>query len=157
MTPHASLIDDYLAGPAQLRQAVSGMTAAQFDARPVEGRWTTRELICHLSDFEIVYADRIKRVLAEDEPPLRSGNPDDFAAKLAYQERDVEEELLLIEMVRRHLGRILRTLSDEQFQRRGIHSESGPLTIETLLRRVTGHVPHHLPFIEEKRRALGLP
>ena len=59
------LIDDYLAGPQLLRQAVAGMSPEQLLARPVRGKWSTLEVICHLADFEIVYADRIKRVIAE--------------------------------------------------------------------------------------------
>jgi hypothetical protein len=154
---HDESIEQYLAGPGILRQAVDGLTAAQLDARPVAGKWSTREVVCHLADFEPIYADRMKRVIAEQEPTLLGGDPNLFAARLAYASRDVEEELRLIEVVRRQMGRILRTLAPEQFQRRGIHSESGPLALETLLRRITGHIPHHVRFIAEKRAALGAP
>jgi hypothetical protein len=149
------LIDSYLAGPQLLRAAVAGMTRQQLTARPVSGKWSTLEVLCHLADFEIVYADRMKRVIAEHEPTMFGGDPDTFAGRLAYQERDAEEELLMVELVRRQMVRILRTLKPEDFQRRGNHSESGMLTLETLLQRITGHIPHHVRFIEEKRRALG--
>ncbi len=154
--PITQLIDDYLAGPRLLRQAVAGMDSEQLLARPVPGKWSTLEVICHVADFEIVYADRIKRVIAENEPTMLSGDPDVFAARLAYHERDPEEELLLIETIRKQVARILRTLKPEDFQRRGIHLESGPLTLETLTERLTGHIPHHVRFIEEKRKALAL-
>ena len=149
------LIDDYLAGPQLLRQAVAGMSPEQFVARPIPGKWSTLEVICHLADFEIVYADRIKRVIAENEPTLLGGDENAFAARLAYHQRNAEEELLLIELIRKQVARILRTLKPEDFQRRGIHSESGPLTLETLVKRITGHIPHHVRFIEEKRKALA--
>lgn len=148
-------IDDYLAGPAILRAAVAGLTRQKLLARPVPGKWSTLEVVCHLCDFELVYGDRIKRVVAEDEPTLFRGDPGVFAERLAYEERDLEEELTLIELVRGQVARILRTLTPEDFQRRGIHSESGPLTLETLLQQITGHIPHHVRFIQEKRRALG--
>ncbi len=148
------LIDDYLAGPQLLRQAVAGMSPEQLLARPVRGKWSTLEVICHLADFEIVYADRIKRVIAENEPTLFGGDPDLFAARLAYHQRNADEELLLVETIRRQVSRILRPLGPADFQRRGIHSESGPLTLETLVKRITGHIPHHVRFIEEKRKAL---
>ena len=67
-----------------------------------------------------------------------------------------EEELLLIALIRQQVARILRTLKPEDFQRRGIHSESGPITLETLVQRITGHIPHHLRFVEEKRKALEI-
>jgi uncharacterized damage-inducible protein DinB len=149
-----ALIEDYLAGPRQLRQAVAGMTAEQLDARPVAGKWSTREVVCHVADCEPVYADRMKRVIAEDRPTFFGLNPDAFAARLAYADRDLDEELALVESVRRHVGRILRTLPADAFQRVGNHSVDGPVTLETLLRRITKHIPHHIGFIEEKRRAL---
>jgi uncharacterized damage-inducible protein DinB len=149
-----ALIDEYLAGPRLLRESVEGMTAEQLDAAPIPGKWTTRQVICHLADFEPVYADRMKRAIAEEKPTIFGGNPDLFAARLAYGQRDVEEELALIEAVRRHVARILRTLDTDDFQREVIHSESGPLTLETLLRNITRHIPHHVWFIAEKRAAL---
>lgn len=149
------LIDQYLEGPGRLREAISGMDAGQLAARPVPGKWSTLEVVCHLADFEIVLADRIKRVIAENEPTLFGGDPDTFAARLAYHHRQAEEELQLIELVRKQVGRILRTLRPEDFQRRGIHSESGPLTLQTLVERITAHIPHHIRFIEEKRAALA--
>ena len=148
------LINEYLAGPAALRQAISGMTSDQLNAAPIPGKWSTRQVICHIADFEPVYADRIKRVIAEDQPLLLSGNPDQFAAALAYDQRDLEVELQLIEVVRRHLASILRAVPAETFQRAGKHSSDGLLTIETLLKRITGHIPHHVKTIEEKRAAL---
>ncbi|MGH7127350.1 MAG: DinB family protein, partial [Planctomycetaceae bacterium] len=130
------------------------MTAEQLDARPVPGKWSTRQVVCHIADFEPVYADRMKRVIAENEPTFFGGDPDVFAARLAYEQRDVAEELRLIEVVRGQMARILRTLSPEGFQRKGIHSADGPLTLQTLLERITRHVPHHVRFIEEKRQAM---
>jgi hypothetical protein len=151
---HQKMIEDYLAGPAMLRKAVSGMTREQLLARPVAGKWSTQEVVCHLADFEIVYADRIKRVIAEEEPALFGGSPDLFTARLAYHNRDLEEELKLVEMIRKQVACILAAIKDADFQRHGIHSEYGPLTLETILQRVTGHIPHHVRFIEEKRKAL---
>jgi hypothetical protein len=43
------------------------MDRSQLLARPIPRKWSTLEVVCHLADFEIVYADRIKRVIAENE------------------------------------------------------------------------------------------
>ena len=152
---HAQLIDGYLAGPQTLRAAVAGLTAEQLDARPIPGKWSTKQVICHIADFEPVYVDRMKRVIAENEPTLFSGDPNLFATTLAYDERDVAVELDFIALARKHMGAILRALKPEDFQRRGIHSEAGPITLETLLTNITSHIPHHIKFIEEKRAALA--
>lgn len=155
MTQYADLIDQYLAGPQTLRQAVAEMANGQLDAAPIPGKWSTRQVVCHIADFELVYADRMKRVIAVNEPTFFGGDPDVFAARLAYDQRDIDEEKQLIESVRRHMARILRSLADEDFQRIGHHSEDGPLTLEELLRRITEHIPHHVRFIEAKRKLIG--
>jgi hypothetical protein len=123
---------------------------------PVAGRWSTLEVVCHLADFDPILADRMKRVIAEDRPALLGADEQRFAAALAYHERDLEEELAIIEQTRRQLARILRTLPPEALDRVGVHNERGELTLDRLLTIATNHIPHHVQFIHEKRRALGL-
>jgi uncharacterized damage-inducible protein DinB len=150
------LIDRYVTGPELVRQSVSGMTDELLDARPVPGTWSTRQVVCHLADFEPIYVDRMKRVIAERCPTFFGGDPDTFAAGLAYERRNVGAELQLIDAVRGHMAAILRELSAADFQRTGNHAEAGPMTLETLLMNITSHVPHHVRFIEQKRQALGI-
>jgi uncharacterized damage-inducible protein DinB len=148
------LIDEYLAGPQTLRAAVAGMTAEQLEARLIPGKWSTKQVVCHIADFEPVYLDRMKRVIAENEPTMFSGAPNLFAARLAYDQRDVAVELEFIALARKHMGPILRSLKPEDFQRTGIHSVRGPVALEKLLQQITNHIPHHIKFIDEKRAAL---
>lgn len=152
---HQDLIDQYLAGSEAIEAAVAGMTDEQRDARPIAGKWSTRQVVCHLADFEPIYADRMKRVIAERCPTFFGGDPDTFAAGLWYDRRPVEDELALIAAVRRHMGAILRELKADDFQRTGNHSQAGTMTLEALLRNIANHIPHHIQFINDKRRALG--
>jgi uncharacterized damage-inducible protein DinB len=152
----SQLVAEYEKGIQPLRKAVAGMTPAQLKARPIAGQWSTQEVVCHLCDFEPVYADRMKRVIAEDSPSLLGADQNRFATKLAYQDRDVAEELDLMEQVRRQMARILRTLPEDALKRAGLHNERGPQTLAQLLTTIIGHVPHHTKFILEKRKALGL-
>ena len=156
MSKLSTLIEQYLAGPSELRAAVKGMTREQLVARPVAGKMSTFEVVCHLVDFDPVYAQRMKCVIAEDNPTLLGADENRFKAALAYHNRDLEEELTILEKTRSQMARILRTLPDEALKRPGVHNERGPLTLETLLTTITGHVPHHVKFIHEKRKALGL-
>lgn len=149
-------LQEYLNGPQLLRRAVAGMTREQLIARPIPGRWSTLEVVCHLADFEPIFADRIKRAIAEERPTIFGANQDLFVQRLAYHERDLEEELSIIELTRKQLARILRTLKPEDFQRVAIHNQAGARTVEQLLQTAIQHIPHHVKFIIEKRRALGL-
>lgn len=150
------MIDQYLAGPKRLRNAVAGMTREQLLARPIAGKWSALEVVCHLADFDPILADRMKRVIAEDKPSLLGADENRFAAALAYHERDLEEELTIIEKTRQQMARILRRLPAEALSRVGIHNEKGPRTLEQLLTITINHIPHHVKFIHDKRSALGL-
>ena len=153
---YQDLIDRYIAGAETIADSIRDMSAEQIDARPIAGRWSTRQVVCHVADFEPIYADRMKRVIAERCPTFFGGDPDTFAASLAYDQRAVEPELAMIAAVRRHMAAILKELNSKDFERVGNHAEAGPLTLETLLLNITDHIPHHVRFIDEKRKALGV-
>jgi hypothetical protein len=154
--PIADLIERYASGPTQLRESVAGMTRQEVLARPIPGKWSTLEVVAHVADFEVISVDRLTAVIAEEEPTLPGRDERKYAARLANDQRDLEEEIRLIELCRGRVTRILRTLTETDWLRRGIHTEAGPLTLEQLLNRIANHLEHHVPFIREKRAALHL-
>jgi DinB superfamily len=156
MSTLSKIIDDYVAGGSHVRKAVAGMTREQLLARPVPGKWSTFEVVCHLADSEQAWAHRIKRVLAEDRPLLIGYDESRFSSSLAYHQLDLEEELALIELTRNQLARVLKTLSADALGRTGIHSERGSVTLEQMLHIEIEHIAHHLRFVQAKRKALGL-
>jgi uncharacterized damage-inducible protein DinB len=152
-----ALIDEFLSALPRLRRAVSDLSPEQLRARPVPGKWSTLEVVCHLANSDQVWCHRMKRVIAEERPLLIGYDETRFTAALPYHEADLEEELALMEGMRRELARILRGLPDSAWSRTGVHNERGLVTLEEMLRAETEHVPHHLAHIFEKRKALGLP
>jgi len=157
MPTPAELADQYLAGVTELRKAVAGMTREQLAARPVAGRWSTLEVVCHLADFDPILADRMKRIIAMgDTPLLLAADENQFLKTLGYQDRDIENELALIEATRRQMAAVIRTLKPEQLQLAGCHNKNGLVTLERLIQTAINHIPHHLKFVAEKRKALGL-
>ena len=140
-----------------MRAAVAGLTrVTTFGlAWPVAGKdESTLEVVCHLADFEPIMADRMKRVIAEDNPTLLGADENRFLAALVYHDRDLEEELTIIDQTRGQMARILRKLPESALQRTGTHNERGQLTLERLLALAINHIPHHVAFIRQKREAL---
>ncbi|HMP18571.1 MAG TPA: DinB family protein, partial [Gemmatales bacterium] len=115
-----------------------------------------QEVICHIVDFEPVYVERMKRAITMEKPTVMGADENAFAAKLCYHERDTEEELNLMELTRKSMSRILKALPVEAWSREAIHNERGPMSLEKMVINITNHVPHHIRFIEEKRKALGI-
>jgi uncharacterized damage-inducible protein DinB len=157
--PHSSLtpwIDAYLDGPVALRRALAGLTADQLQARPVTGKWSTVEVVCHLVDSEQAWCHRMKRTIAEDRPLLIGYDESRFTRSLPYHEADLDGELHLLESMRRQMARILRGLPESAWSRTGVHNERGLLTLRDMLETEVQHVFHHIRHILEKRQTLGL-
>ena len=151
-----ALIEQYVAGADTLRRAVKGMTRDQLVARPIEGKWSTLEVVAHLADFEPILAERMMRVISHERPLLLVADENLFAAALNYQARDAEEELAIVDATRRKMARILRGLPPEAANRMGVHSFKGLVSLEAVLTSAVNHIPHHVTFIEAKRKALGI-
>ena len=149
------LIAAYVQGIDDLRSAVAGMTKEQALARPVPGRWSTVECVGHLADTEVFFTDRIVRTVAMDRPLLMSADEKQYIERLDYQSFDLGEQLALFTALRRHAARILRAQPPEAWLRTAVHSGSGLLTLRQLVLQAIRHLRHHLPFIAEKRTALG--
>jgi uncharacterized damage-inducible protein DinB len=123
----------------------------------VEGRWSTLEVVCHLADCEQFFADRMKRTIASDRPLLLGAEGSRYPEPLSYHDRESGEELDLITLTRRQMARILRLLPAEAWSRTAVHSETGLVTLRQLVLHAVRHQEHHLRFVAEKRRALGVP
>jgi uncharacterized damage-inducible protein DinB len=152
--PPAELIAAYEAGIDELRNAVSGMSSDELTARPIAGRWSTLEVVCHLADCEQFLADRMKRTIAMDRPLLMGADGFRYPEALGYQRHDVEEELALVEITRRQMARCLCLAAPTAWDRTAVHSEFGLMTLRQLVAHAVNHMRHHLAFVEEKHEAL---
>jgi uncharacterized damage-inducible protein DinB len=149
------MIDRYEAGGATLRQAVAGLSREELLAAPIPGKWSTQQVVLHVADAEAAFADRMRRIIAEDRPMLLAWDENHFAARLHYEEQSVEDALEIIALTRRQIARILRALPDADFNRTGQHSVRGGQSLRDVMGFATAHLEHHLKFILEKRKALG--
>jgi organic hydroperoxide reductase OsmC/OhrA/mannose-6-phosphate isomerase-like protein (cupin superfamily)/uncharacterized damage-inducible protein DinB len=148
------LIDAYERCALELSQAVEGLTTDELKARPIPGKWSTLEVVCHLADTDIYFTDRIERTLALDNPLLIGVDERPYPDKLQFQEQLIEEELALMTILRRRTARILRRQPEAAWERTGVHSSSGVVTLRELVEKAIGHVHHHLRFIAEKKAAI---
>jgi hypothetical protein len=120
-----ALIDAYLTGIESLSPVVEGLSPEQLKSYPVPGTWSILEVVCHLADTEALFAERMKRVLAEDRPALLFADPDRHAEALAYPSRNAEEEVSLIALIRHQMTRILRAQPVDSWRRVGVHNREG--------------------------------
>lgn len=135
---------------------IAGMSLEQYRARPVHGKWSTLELLCHLADSEQVWADRIKRTIALPNALLLAYDEMLYVSALAYEQREPAEEAAVIRATRVQTARILRSIAQDAWERKAVHSERGITSVRDIVRTAIGHTYHHLPFLVAKRAAMGL-
>ena len=152
----SSVIDRYASGGALLKYAVSGLTDEQALAKPGTGAWSIAELVAHLLDSELVHIDRMKRVIAEENPILVAFDENAWIDRLDSQSMPVDEAVDLFDRNCRWMARVLRQCTESDFARTGQHTERGPLTLAALLATSVNHTDHHLRFLYAKRANLGV-
>lgn len=146
-----SLIDNYEQGAAKVKTAIAGLSREQLLKRPADGSWSIQQIVIHIQDAELVLADRMKRIIAEDNATLLGFDESAFMQTLHPEAQSASDAATIIELNRRNLTRIFRDLPDEAFARAGTHNQRGRQTLEFVLLFTTEHLDHHLKFIEKKK------
>ena len=149
------LIEEYEKGGVDLRMAVRGLEQEDLLAFPVPGTWSIQQIVIHLLDTELVLAERMKRVIAEENASLLEFDENKWIQKLSYEKQSVEDAVMLVETNRRNFARVFKSLPEEAFSRTGNHSKRGPMSVRDILTMAVNHLKHHMKFIVNKREMLG--
>lgn len=152
----ADLIAQYHQSVDRIEQAIAGMTLDQLKARPQAGKWSALEVLAHLTDAELALVDRIQRALVMPDSGVLGWDENQYVARMPYHGSDAAEEVTLIRLLRRRTAKRLATLSPEQWRQQVIHNQAGPVTIRQLVEKSIAHADHHLAFVAEKRRLMGM-
>jgi len=146
----------YKRGAEFIRASIKNLSSEKLHDHPISGKWSVAECICHIVDFEIVLADRMKRIIALYNPLLIGADENEFTKKLCYARRDIELEVNLYDLIRKQMITILESLAQKDFEKTGVHNEKGKVTLWDYLLHTCWHTEHHLKFIGDKRIAMGL-
>ena len=149
-TEREQLIAKYEDGYRVVAEALLKATPEELDARPAPNKWSSREIIHHLADSEMVAAVRVRRLLAEDHPAIVAYDQDSYARQLKY-DRPHEASLELFRATRASTAELLGTLTETDWLREGTHSETGRYGMDTWLRLYAVHAHKHAQQIREAR------
>jgi hypothetical protein len=142
-TEITELLERFQRGPELVAAAITGLEDAERDHREDPARWNIREIVAHLADAEIVAAERVRFVIAEDNATLIAFNQDAWVARLGCATRDLFQSLDLFRILRAENYRLLKDLPEEAYERKGNHTERGPITLLDLLKLFAAHPEKH--------------
>ena len=111
-------------------------------------------MLQHLADAELVWAYRLRMVLAEDRPAIVGYDQDRWAARLEYDGTNIRDAREQFAALRPSNLRIMRRASEKDMDRVGIHAQRGEQTLRLMMRWWAGHDLVHLRQIDRIRSAV---
>jgi len=150
----AHLMEQYGAGIGAVEAALADITDDELDRRPAEpDSWTARQVVHHLADSEAMAYTRLRRLVADDDPHLAGYDEPVWAQRLHYEDRPIEPSLAVVRAVRTSSLQLLGALTDSEWARTGVHSESGPYSVDRWLEIYANHCHDHAEQIRAARGA----
>lgn len=132
------------ATPAILTSLVRGLPDHAMST-PFDEGWSVRHVVAHILDVdEVIFNDRIQRILGEDRPFIRSIDPLARMGERGLLDREAAD--MIGELARRRPDEVtaIQLLSDTQLARAGEHDEAGEITVSDLVYQWTYHDLMHL-------------
>jgi hypothetical protein len=140
------LLSDF---PARVASAVEGFPKDSWTVRPEGTGFCVAEHVCHLRDLDEIHVDRLRAVLKQALPMLKSVDGTALAAERDYRREDVGQALASFARWRKKLCRMLRDLDPEQLKRCGLWDGSYRMSINDLARAIVDHDAEHALELEE--------
>jgi hypothetical protein len=134
---------------SRLAELIAAVPAEKLDQRPAPDKWSVAEILAHFSEAEIASSWRYRQMIEHNGAPLSSYDQELWETLGDYSSRDVHKSLQLFQLLREaNLGMFDR-LSPDQWQRHGMHTERGRMSVADLARLVAGHDVNHLEQIRK--------
>jgi uncharacterized damage-inducible protein DinB len=113
-----------------------------------EGKWTLKQALGHMIDTERTMAYRLL-CFSRNSIELPGFDQNVYVDNANFNSRTIQSLASEFSVVRESNLYLLRSLSDEQLDKKGIAS-GNPVSVRALIYIVAGHELHHLGVIKEK-------
>jgi len=141
---HPYLLKSLGLGPVVVRRLTVQIPSSQHDVALSEDRFTLREVVAHLADWEVLFRGRMELAHASPDSPIFTYDEGERAVELNYSGMDFQEQLDLYTSERKKTKAFLDSLTPGDFLLKYIHPALGPMTIEDQANMLVGHDMYHV-------------
>jgi hypothetical protein len=134
--------------PEKLEAVVNGLSVEQLQTHYLANEWSVAQNVHHLADSHMNSFIRLKLILSEDRPNLKPYDQDIWADMPDADHSEIGDSLALLRGLHRRWARLLRSLDENQWLRRGFHPENGEMTPEDIVRIYSAHGEGHIDQIQ---------
>ena len=159
MNPYAAFLGDQkplpviAETPERLRTALEALGDEGLERALAPGKWSARQILCHLADCEIAFAFRLRQALAEDHHMIQPFDQDGWARN--YGAYDARQAWGVFAALRKWNLRLIESQPAAAWSKRLTHPERGEMTFQTVIETMAGHDLNHLGQIERIVAAAG--
>lgn len=139
--------------PILVETMLRGLPDDLLQWKPAADRWSIGEVLGHLGDIEMVYADRTRRMVTEEGPSLQKYDGTATVVSGDYVRGSAKENLAFFLRSRRATVILLRSITPDAGEREATHSELGKITLHQMLSEWASHDLGHIRQIAELYRA----
>lgn len=139
----------------ELKKSIGRISADELRRPEAPGKWSMHDVVAHLADSEVVFGWRLRMVIAQDRPTITGFDQDAWTARLAGAYPDARSAIQQIAVLREGHLALLGSLTPEQWEREGLHSERGPESVRLMSKLYAGHDLVHLRQLARIRKSLG--
>lgn len=137
------LVERYHHGIELFANAARAVPPQHVDSSPAPGKWTARQIICHVADSEAVAIVRYRMIAAQPGSTLTAFDQEKWANETLYSSQPWEEALEAYRVMRRHNVNMLRGLPLSAWSRSAVHVERGENTLYRLVDHNATHAENH--------------
>lgn len=135
--------------PERLTRLVTNLSEEQLETTYGEGKWTIRQVVNHIAESHINGFARVKFILTEDNPTLVPYQEPLWAEIPDTKKMSIDISLLILIGLHKRIVYLLRSLTEEQWQRTAFHPEEGNLDLNWWLEAYANHGEKHLGHIKK--------
>ncbi len=136
-----------------LEEALRGVSPDSLSRRAIPEKWSAAENLAHLARYHQIFMERLERILTEQTPLFGRYRAEDDPEWPRWANMPPQEMLANLFSLRTKLMARLRSLSEDDFRRTGIHSKFGEMTLALWLEFFLVHEGHHLNVVLGQRKA----
>jgi len=130
-----------------IARLIRNSDAAQLTRAPAPGKWSIRDILCHLADCEITFAFRLRQTIAESHHVIQPFDQDAWSSP--YAKLDARDALDAFTAFRQWNVLFIRAVGAAAESKAVKHPERGEMTFRTIVETMAGHDINHLRQIEK--------
>lgn len=149
LVEHPDIIQALRISSYRSMELIHSIPEEKVDFRYAAGKWSIREVFCHMLDAERIFAYRALRFARNDKTPLSGFDEEAYAPHLNASARSLAELGDEMQHLRTSTVDLFKSFSEEMLTRKGT-ANNNELAVGAIGIIIAGHETHHCKVIRER-------